>query len=289
MFQLDPNHYRLKDHVSIDCVDKFKCKGKYTITRDNLSDIIHLAPHRIAQKIAKLHNITRKHNISLLELRGLFRNHKCVNCDRYISVIETKLQKINTLAIFKQSPPTDLEPPSNFPPEPPSETLCEEIMRDFCHEFDASSIIERGCAVCAQLTPINQLSKLKAISNHLKLLEVSGVASKERKTPKDLRMDIPGPVLAPGCDEVCHSCRQCLRQGNVPSMALAQNLWIGEVPDELKTLTFIEKLMVSRVRHNSCYATVASGVKKLRCNIISFETNLPKVYSMLPPPASDMD
>jgi hypothetical protein len=287
--ELSPKHYRLRDHIPADQADKFKGNGRYTITRDRLENIIHLAPHRVAQKIAKLHGITRKHNINVLELRSCFRNHECSNCNRYVSVLEPKSQKIKLSNVSHKSNIEEFQPLENFPPEPPSEKLCETIITDFCHEFDADNIVERGCAVCGQLTSTNQLSKLSAVSKHLDLLESSAIACKERRTINDPQADIPGPILATGCNEVCNTCRRSLREGKVPQLALARNLWVGDVPPELKTLTFIEKLMISRVRHNTCYATVASGAKKLRCNIISFETNLPKVYSMLPPPMSDMD
>jgi hypothetical protein len=287
--ELSSIHYRLRDHVPADCVEKYKSNQQYTITRDKLENIIHLAPQRMAHKIAKLHGITRKHNINTVELRNCFKNHHCNNCDGYVSVLEPRSQNFNASKKLYQEATKEPLSPTTFPPEPPGKELCEQIITDFCQEFDAGNIVERGCAVCGQLTSSSQLSKLSAVSNHLELLEMSGVASKERKSIHDSRADITGPILASGCNEICHSCRRSLREGKVPRMALARNLWIGDIPSELKALTFIEKLMVSRVRHNTCYATVASGAKKLRCNIISFETNLPKVYSMLPPPMSDMD
>jgi len=35
------------------------------------------------------------------------------------------------------------------------------------------------------------------------------------------------------------------RQRKVPILALANNLWIGEIPDELQGLTYAEQLLIA--------------------------------------------
>ena len=65
-------------------------------------------------------------------------------------------------------------------------------------------------------------------------------------------------------------------------MALANNLWLGKVPEELKNLRFVEKILVAHVRHTCSYVKVASGMRKMKTNIIAFESPIPKIYNILP-------
>jgi hypothetical protein len=79
-------------------------------------------------------------------------------------------------------------------------------------------------------------------------------------------------------------------EGNVPKVSLANGLWLGEVPTELSALTFMERLMVARVRHCGFYVTVASsGMKKMLSHVIAFESPVEQIYHELPPPRKDMD
>jgi len=77
--------------------------------------------------------------------------------------------------------------------------------------------------------------------------------------------------------------------GVIPPMSLANGLWLGKVPEELSCLTFVEKLLISRIRHNRCIVRVASGRYKMRANAVSFQNPIPKVYNVLPPPIREMD
>jgi len=42
-----------------------------------------------------------------------------------------------------------------------------------------NKIEEGGCAVCGELVPIEELSRLKAIKNHLHVLKAEGISSIE--------------------------------------------------------------------------------------------------------------
>ena len=91
------------------------------------------------------------------------------------------------------------------------------------------------------------------------------------------------------CHQICDTCRGSVRKGKVPHLALARNLWLGAVPHELSSLRFIEKVLIARVRHTCCYVKIATGRRKMKSNVIAFESPIPKVYDKLPPPRSDMD
>ena len=85
----------------------------------------------------------------------------------------------------------------------------------------------------------------------------------ERRTDARIK-EYTGPVLDYACSHICDSCRMDVRRGKVPRLALANNLWLGKVPDELKNLRFVEKILIARVRHTCAYVKVASGMRKMK-------------------------
>ena len=120
-------------------------------------------------------------------------------------------------------------------------------------------------------------------------LSSSGVTRIERKDASSPVREYTGPVLDYLCSHVCDNCRHIIRKGKVPRLALANGLWLGKVPDELNSLRFVEKLLIAKVRHTCSYVKVASGMRKMKANIIAFESPVPKIYNILPPPREDMD
>ena len=144
--------------------------------------------------------------------------------------------------------------------------------------------------MCGELVPISQLSRLKAIKKMLGILSAPGVTRIERKSASQKISEFRGPVLDYQCDQVCDNCHKNIRKGTVPCLALANNLWLGEVPKVLSDLNYVERLLIARIRHNCCFIRVASsGLKKMTAHVIAFESPLPKVYHTLPPPVEDMD
>ncbi|TRM65248.1 hypothetical protein BD626DRAFT_389140, partial [Schizophyllum amplum] len=136
---------------------------------------------------------------------------------------------------------------------------------------------ESGCAVCGELKPDNELQRLSSIHNHLKILDVPGMTRSERLKDTDPIRDLGGPVLAEGCKKVCRGCRLDLRNNHIPRFALANNLWLGEVPDVLKNLRYVERILIQRIRHNACFIR-AGGYKKMIAHAICFPVNTPKLY-----------
>ena len=73
------------------------------------------------------------------------------------------------------------------------------------------------------------------------------------------------------------------------ALALANGLWVGKIPDELRDLTYAEQLLIARVHHNRCIVKVSSGMSKMCANAISFSNPMPKIYHVLPPPIEELD
>ena len=203
------------------------------------------------------------------------------------------LDKILPLPQIDLNKPLDLDPiieSANFPPPPVDNNLSQKIITEFCASSSPSELDESGCAVCGRLYPLKQLTRLKAIKNLLSVLDTPGVTRIERLTSVQPIREFKGPVLDYKCNQVCDDCRQQLRKGKVPRYALANGLWLGSVPQELSCLSFVERLLIARVRINSCFVCVASsGLRKMASHVIAFETPMPNIYQCLPPPMEDLD
>jgi hypothetical protein len=111
----------------------------------------------------------------------------------------------------------------------------------------AQDISEAGCAVCGELKPLCGMSRLKAVKKQLHVLAASGISQVERKRSSCPLREYKGPILDYNCSLICDLCRASVRQGKVPELALANGLWIGDVPLELKCLNFVEKMLVAHV------------------------------------------
>ncbi|KDR71676.1 hypothetical protein GALMADRAFT_74671, partial [Galerina marginata CBS 339.88] len=170
----------------------------------------------------------------------------------------------------------DLSTP--FPPDPLDNNLAHKILTSACTRILPKNIEEAGCAVCGELKPLRNMSRLKNIKNQLHVLTASGVTRIERKDNTSSAREYAGPVLDYSCRHVCENCRGTIRKGKVPRLALANGLWLGKVPEELKSLRFVEKLLIAKVRHTCSYVKVASGMRKMKANIVAFESPIPKIY-----------
>jgi Domain of unknown function (DUF6570) len=152
-------------------------------------------------------------------------------------------------------------------------TYTDEEMRDWVDEARRLTSPEhngrRGCIVCGRLFRDNammavtcsELKKLKELSQSFVSTYYSNVdASHFRYSvalPEldGLPLDRSGFLNAeeltagsPFIGKACDSCRQAVKAGKVPNMALANGLWsgAGRVP-ELADLTWIEEKLIARV------------------------------------------
>ena len=177
----------------------------------------------------------------------------------------------------------------NFPPSPPSKHLMHKIISGFCNDTHPSKFEEAGCAVCGQLVVMTKLTKLTNLKCSLDPLVRIGVTRLPRNSADDPIKEIEGPIIDVNCKHVCHECVSFLEKKVMPPMALANGLWVGNVPKELSDLTFVERLLVSRVRSNRCIVHVLKGGWKMRANAIMFPTPVPKLCNILPPPVEELD
>ena len=177
------------------------------------------------------------------------------------------------------------EPSADFPPAPLDESLSNIIIEKARSRMNTHNISESECAVCGELKPVRDMSWLKSVKRQLHILEVPGVTRVERKECSVPQREYKGPILDYNCSIICDSCRSSIRNSKIPKLALANGLWIGDVPPHLKCLNFVEKMLVARIQHTCAYVKVASGMRKMTANV----SPVPKVYKILPPPCDDLD
>ncbi|TFK60850.1 hypothetical protein BDN72DRAFT_748352, partial [Pluteus cervinus] len=175
-----------------------------------------------------------------------------------------------------------------YPPRPITQGLSDRIISDFCNNVSPHSFEEKGCAVCGRLSKSSTMTEKKKISGFFRHLESSNTRV-ERSNIKQQIHCINGPVLASNCSSVCVQCREQLMRNKKPRFALASDLWIGDVPPELKDLRLVEKLVIAKVRVNSCIIRVSSGFHKMKAHMIAFENPVAKIYQKLPPAVEELD
>ena len=262
----------------------------------------------VSRYIAMMHGIAVGSHCTVSQLKINVDEHDCLSCASYFTIfVEHEPVKNNTVSTARvrkhrkkqkaQCPKTaskdsgrSKHPQSiEFPPSPCSIDFEHTIIKDSCRRMDPVNFEEVGCAVCGELRRQDKASRLKSVKNFLNILEVAGVTRVERAANTMPIKEFKGPVLDYSCSLICDTCRADIHNGKVPRLALARGLWLGKVPPQLSCLTFVEKLLVAKVRHTCAFVKVASGMRKMKANIVAFESPVPKIYNILPPPRDDLD
>ena len=276
-------------------VDQLATHGDI-VTAMPLTNLAHKLNKPNLLHIARCHaiNDVNKHT-SKSNIITHLTDHQCDTCPTFFTIFNPSdvqpasgSDRMQKLRAQQQSEPNDT---SEFPPTPASKTLIEDIVRDFANGINLENFIERGCAVCGLLTEVKNLQKIDDVDfDHSILIAEETVTRKERFSADEPVQEISGPVLLPACNEVCKSCLLYLEAGKLPVNSLANGLWLGEVPDVLKDLSWTEKMLIARVKHNMCTVKVQlSGMSKMKANVISHSIPMPKIYSVLPPPQEELD
>ncbi|KAJ3564754.1 hypothetical protein NP233_g8085 [Leucocoprinus birnbaumii] len=260
------------------------------------------------------HNITFPSRANAKQRSNILQSHATCNaCIAYVTLVRhVKPQKRVRKDRLKNKPAPDLSlsqlvqqevtpsplyellasresPLCTFPPKPASAPLIERIIRSFCQGLQPANFEETGCAACGQLMLLKNALKLDLVKDYLHLLEEDGVRRRERLSDADAIECIPGPVLDPDSQFVCVSCHNYLLNNMRPPFSYANGFWLGPVPGCLTDLTFTEKLLISRVRHNRCVVRVSrSGRAKLVANVIAFDNPTVELYQKLPPSRADL-
>jgi len=240
-------------------------------------------------KLFKIHDDICRH-----EFVTVFHPYKQISSyERYLKYCETQKTQVDNISDSKQPESLEEDAPrhNTFPPNPPDASLRRKIINNFCNATKPSTFEEAGCAVCGALTLQTKLSDLTSLNIDLSVLNTAGLGftRKERKYSAEPISEIDGPIIDTSCHYICISCKDKVRHKKMPKFALARGLWLGEIPDQLQQLSFAEKLLIGRVRHNRCVVHVAKGMHKMIANAVTFEHPMQNIYTVLPPPIEEMD
>ncbi|KAF5328907.1 hypothetical protein D9611_014251 [Ephemerocybe angulata] len=227
-------------------------------------------------------------------------DHACTDtCPRYRATFHpVRTERKQPAPTTAEVPPTVILEPGEdtnikpYPPPPLSDLEKITIIREFCDDIRPSCFEEAGCAVCGQLTLLTELKPIESLDCPLDPLVEPGVARQERLSPDEPITYDAGPVIDKSVDTVCAKCASCLAQGRRPVNALANGLWVGEVPSVLSDLSYAEQCLIARARTNRCVVrvgTIGYSHSKMTANAISFALPTLKVYHSLPPPQSEMN
>ena len=291
------------------------CGEKIIICNIPLDHITSILTTAQSNEIAKEHNLHALSCKSLTEKRQAIKSHicnkSCNSCVTLFKAVDKNKRaqqcqskehlkiKISQPKVGRKSWAKPKRAVANhkyyiknnvrFPPSPPSDRLMHKIITGFCEDTHPSKFEEAGCAVCGQLVIMSELMKISDMKCALDPLIRAGVTRLPRKSADDPIKEIEGPILDTNCKHVCRECVSYLERKVMPPTALANGLWVGQVPKVLSDLTFVERLLISRVRSNRCIVHVLKGGWKMRANAIMFPTPVPKICNILPPPIEELD
>ena len=244
--------------------------------------------------VAKAHNIPCNGRVcrNKTQLKKAILDHRCIKCPSLkpffvpVEAVHTNSQRQkdkrakHILPIAEPTIPSTEKSDTQFPPSPPSQDLLDDIIRGFSKDLQLSNFVEGPCTVCGLLSLTTSLTPLSEAKVSLNILVPDvPITRKERFKAADPIINIPGLVLLPKCDNVCKTCLTDLKHHKLPVNGLANGLWIGEVPDSLKDLSWTEKMLIARIKHNACIVKVQiSGMSKMKANVVSHSLPMPKIY-----------
>ncbi len=127
----------------------------------------------------------------------------------------------------------EIDSHAEFPPKSSTEILQHKIITNYCEDMNPSNYDESGCAVCGGLTLLNSSLPLSDFSYEYLEIDSEKCTRIERKHSSEPITYIQGPVIDNKCKIVCLECAESVRKKKLPKKALANGLWLGEVPSVL--------------------------------------------------------
>lgn len=281
-----------------DCADQLQ-----VVLSVDMNTLSQYLPLHLLRDLVRFHGMRAHGQSRSLDIPSRIRTHEC---DRHCASLYVRFSRppFSSVNPFNR-PNYDLEPGSSvdvplpyqfplsttFPPEIPTPRTLMEFIRGWTSEILDGALTELPCAVCAELTLQSEITPLNIHDSRFAILESDDSACFGNQ-------HAIGPVL---CKEgitvkhgqqvanVCNNCMKSLDKNLLPINALANGLWVGEVPPELMDLNYVEKLAIARYRHNTFVVCVRMGQRRMRANAVAFAQPVAKFYAALPPPKEDLD
>jgi hypothetical protein len=127
----------------------------------------------------------------------------------------------------------------------PSKEVIDGAIREFIDRTSNSALAVGVCAVCARETNRKDLSSLPLgqIPSPHRLRPVA--VHPQHHIVHEMLLQRAG-LTNDGSANVCGECLRALKLDKIPAFALANGMWIGEIPHELAYLTLPERLLIAK-------------------------------------------
>ena len=188
--------------------------------------------------------------------------------------------------------------------------LKEKIVKDFRAVTSSASLASFTCACCARELQLSERIRKDHTDVNLDLLNGPDVhwnnADFAPPPPPFLAGPLKGKLVDPHgvviddgeriTLELCGSCSRGLRRGCLPKHALANRMYLGQVPEPLRDLTMVEESMIARARAKSWIVKLQeqdsdsaspTSQRGLRGHTIIFPQQPDRLASILPPPVGE--
>jgi hypothetical protein len=261
---------------------------------------------------------------SVIDSLRVLRSH----LKKYITMFKSQIKKLAQQQVSiseKADIDAKLQNIRDHWPVPVPRSLKDKIIRLFREQTSSSVLASTVCSCCAELVLMSECEEANIADLNLDVLSRPDF---RHQGQNDLAVDsnwlddsvtsptvavgslpsMPHTVLHPegihkkdGSNDffltLCKSCMSSLRCGNVPPLSLANHMFLGEVPDELKDLTVVEEAMIAKCRAkcwviqlkedylDSSLSTSQRGVKG---HIIVYPQRPSAIANILPPSINEM-
>ncbi|KAJ3561239.1 hypothetical protein NP233_g10314 [Leucocoprinus birnbaumii] len=122
--------------------------------------------------------------------------------------------------------------------------VVKDCMKAFIEKTGNEALSTRMCGVCARLTPLRTISTFITVAD----IPNTHLLKPFRPHPRHNIIDsfIFHDTVQPGdAIDICAECLRRLQHNKLPPLALANNMWIGPVPFQLRVLTLAECILVA--------------------------------------------
>ena len=121
-----------------------------------------------------------------------------------------------------------------------------DITREFIEWTGNEAMKMYTCACCALEIEASKIMEVPLNSMPNKDLLVPTMAHAEHDIFDNMLLEPSGVDLEKNRANICCCCYDSLIQNKLPLFSLANNMWIGHVPDCLKSLTLVKRLLIAQ-------------------------------------------
>ncbi|KAJ7798287.1 hypothetical protein B0H13DRAFT_1674071, partial [Mycena leptocephala] len=165
----------------------------------------------------------------------------------------------------------------------------DEIVYEYCAATGNRALQRHECSFCGKFEFADCI-KLRAI-NELNISLLNRAVAELRNRSRQPRIEpFHQPSLVNGSYVLCHLYNSAVKRRtfvSIPLRSYANGLWIGQVPEELKDLTFLEEQCIARARATKCMYKLTlgpTGQLAARGNVCILPQDTASLLSAMPVP-----